>query len=100
MQLDHLVGKKIVDINICHDYLQMNIENLYGINIYNNYNLNGKKASDFKGKIIVGIRRTQDSLIFSFSDSLKITMGLSDEDFNGPEAMENRGPSGAIIVWN
>jgi hypothetical protein len=74
----------------------------YDLFIHNNWNFIGDCASltQLIGEKIVDIFMENQDLILKLNQSLTIKVDMSDNGFNGPEALVLHGPDNLIVVWN
>ena len=91
-----LIIKKIVEV---HDYLQINFFNGMTLNIYNKYLYDYGPISSIEGKEIRSVVEADNEVVFRFRDCSALIVGLQNEDYNGPEAMELKRKDEPPIVW-
>jgi len=97
--LQILVGSIIQMVEIIHDYLQLTFTDGTILNIYNKYQYDGESVLTFEGKKLISAIETDIKIILDIEDGGKIEVGLLDEDYNGPEAMELIRKDEPPVVW-
>ena len=95
-----LTGLMIQKVEEVHDYLQLVFSDGTILNVFNKYQYEGENILSIKGKKMNSIKETDQSVLFSFSDGSHLIVGLRDEDYSGPEAMELIRHNEPPIVWN
>lgn len=97
--LQQLVGHPVKSASTVHDYVQLHFGNGAVLNIYNRIETIGRWI-DLPGVTLTSVTdRRPIGIQIEFANGVEILIGLSDEDFNGPEAMELIPPYGPRVVW-
>ena len=97
--LQILVGLIIKKAEIIQDYFQLIFPKGTILNIYNKYQYDGGSVLALKGKKLVSVMETNNQIVLDFEDSGKLTVGLLDEDYSGPEALELIQEGKPPVVW-
>jgi hypothetical protein len=95
-----LKGVRITNVEHVHDYVQIEFENSFGISIYNKYTVTGGKIGDVVGKRVTGFVQDERSVSLLVNSKLVVRVGLENDDYSGPEAMQYNDSTGMIVVWN
>ncbi len=100
--LERLIGLTAVQATKLHDYLQLKFSDGTILNINNRYKLVG--TSDgiecVIGKLVSGVKADERSIRIVFFGGMSLLVGLNEEDFNSPEAMEMYAAGSPPIIWN
>lgn len=99
VKLCDLVGLTIQMAKKLQDYAQIGFKDGIILNIYNNYVLSGKDISSLEGKRIVEIKETEREIVIFLENDQQMKIGLLDQDFNGPEALELNCIDSPPVVW-
>ncbi len=86
-KLLELIGKKVTQSVLIHDYIQLEIGNA-NLSIYNNYDLVNCSVTDLIGEDLKALDVSGEQVDFSFSNNKHLIVKLSNENWNGPEAMQ------------
>ncbi|MEL4238235.1 hypothetical protein [Shewanella xiamenensis] len=98
--LQILAGLIISRIEEIHDYIQIVFSDGTTLSIFNNYVYDGGSKLDIEGMQVKSIEESNDSALIVFASGRSITVGLTDDDYNGPEAMVLSQNGKSPIVWN
>lgn len=101
--LDLLLGVKLSKAEVVHDYLQLRFENGVILNVFNAFRMREFSIDDLSkisGCEICAVRIDETSVEFEFLGGGSIWVGMSDDDYQGPEAMEYIGAAGDRVVWS
>ena len=85
-----------------NDYVQLQFDDGAILNIFNRYWLTPAERGDLSrlvGTTVVGSESTDSSECLRFSDETLLEIGMTDGDYNGPEAIEVIEIDGTRIVW-
>lgn len=96
--LSELIGCTVSKVELVHDYLQMIFSDSSTLNVYNKYSYDGD-VSALEGKTLLSVAEQQDELSLRFVGS-ELRIGLADDDYSGPEAIEFKRPGKEPVVWN
>ena len=98
-----IIGKKVIRARQVHDYYQLLFDDGSVLNILNNFIVSGNmeyNITQFIGSVVTSINNTGCPAIeIRFSDGKWIRIGISENDYNGPEAMEYIDNNGIFTVW-
>lgn len=100
--LEGLCGRKIQKIEYIHDYVQLIFDGGEILNIFNALTVQGcppEDLSQFLGSELCFVSVSKNSVSFVFNGGKSVCVGMSDEDYRGPEAIEYLGANGERIVW-
>ena len=97
--LQILVGLIIKKAEIIKDYFQLIFPKGTILNIYNRYQYDGGSVIALNGKKLLSVIETDNKIVLDFGDSGKLTVGLLDVDYNGPEALELIQEGKPPVVW-
>lgn len=97
--LQILVGLTIKKVEVLQDYFQLIFADSTILNIFNKYQYDGSSVLTLEGKKLVSVIETDYKIVLDFKDCGKLTVGLLDEDYNGPEAIELIRISEPPVVW-
>ena len=98
--LSILVGLIINKIEEVYDYVQITFSDGSILSIFNNYYYDGNTVFDLKGKEIKSIENLDNGINIIFENNESFMIGISDDDYNGPEAMTLKKEGQTPIVWN
>jgi hypothetical protein len=97
--LQILVGLLIKKAEIIQDYFQLIFPEGTILNIYNKYQYDGGSVLALEGKKLISVVETNNKIVLDFGDSGRLSVGLLDEDYNGPEAIELIRKGEPPIIW-
>lgn len=95
-----LISLVLQEIRVIEDYLQLLFVGGIILNIYNVYAYDGQTLSLLKGQQVTEVSESVESAVLSFSNRTHLIIGLKDDDYNGPEAMELIREGEAPVVWS
>lgn len=101
--LSLLVSKLIVGAQVNGGVLEIALDDGIGLSISNAYNIRnegGVSGSELTGKKVVHVDEDDDSVRIELEGGQIIEIDLSDEGYNGPEAMVLTVPDQPTFVWN
>ncbi|WP_316672702.1 hypothetical protein [uncultured Tolumonas sp.] len=98
--LQILIGLIIGKIEKVHDYIQIVFSDSTTLSIYNNYIYDGGSVLGIEGKMVRSVEESDNSVIIFFESGESLSIGLDDNDYNGPEAMVLRQEGESPVVWN
>ena len=98
--LQVLIGLIISKIAEVHDYIQVVFSDGTTLSIFNSYAYDNGSALDFEGKEVKSVEESENGILIVFDDGRSISVGLKDDDYNGPEAMVLRQEGKSPVVWN
>lgn len=98
--LQILIGLIISKIEKVHDYIQIVFPDGTTLSIFNNYVYDGGSVLGIEGKKIKSLEEVADSVLIVFDDGRSISVGLKDNDYNGPEVMMLRREGEPPVVWS
>ncbi|WP_311567543.1 hypothetical protein [Photobacterium arenosum] len=98
--LQILIGLIIGKIEKVHDYVQIVFSDSTTLSIFNNYVYDGGSVLGIKGKTVRSVEESDRSVIILFESGESLSIGLDDDDYNGPEAMVLRQEGKSPVVWN
>lgn len=98
--LQILIGLIIGKIEKVHDYIQIVFSDSTTLSIFNNYVYDGGSVLGIEGKTVRSVKECDGSVIILFASGESLSIGLNDDDYNGPEAMVLRQEGTSPVVWN
>ncbi len=98
--LQILIGLIISKIEEVHDYIQLVFSDGTTLSIFNNYYCDGSSVLSIEGKKIKSVEEKDRKVVITFEDGGCISVGMTDDDYNGPEAMVLRREEESPIVWS
>lgn len=98
--LQVLIGLVISGVEEVHDYIQLVFSNGTRLSIFNNYVYDGGSVLGLEGKEVKSIEESGSAVVIVFEGGESLSIGLNDDDYNGPEAMVLKQEGKSSIVWN
>ncbi len=101
--LQCLISLTVKKIERVHDYLQILFSDGTAINVYSNYRYDRAVhdlSPSIHGEKVVTVSENQDGVTIVFSGGGHLLVGLKDEDYNGPEAIELIRKGKETVIWN
>lgn len=95
-----LIGLIVGKIEEIHDYIQIVFSDGTTLSVFNNYYYDGDSVHTIEGKKVRSIEESGEKIILLFEDDGCVSIGMGDEDYNGPEAMVLRREGESPVVWN
>lgn len=97
--LQILIGLIINKVEEVHDYIQIFFSDGTILSIFNKYVYDGGLVLGIEGKEVKSVEESEDGISIVFGDSSTISIGLKDEDYNGPEALVLKLEGKSPVVW-
>lgn len=100
--MNRLIGLTVTEANKVHDYLQLRFGDSATLNINNKYKLSSG-AEDIEcvtGHAVLDVKANALFIEIVFIDSCSLIIGLGEDDYNGPEAVEMYVSGCSPIIWN
>jgi hypothetical protein len=75
----------------------------YTLNIYNSFviqGVTGASLSVLENLTVQDFLEANEMIILYFDNSVDLIVDMSDEGYNGPEALSLYGPDSMIVVWD
>lgn len=97
-----LLSLSIITIRQVHDYLQLVFSDGSILNIFNRYNYNDSKdskISNLVGQVVTHVQEEQTRIYIDFYNGSRFVIGLSSDDYNGPEALELIRKGEKLVIW-
>ncbi|NOH29413.1 hypothetical protein [Vibrio mediterranei] len=98
--LQILIGLIIGKIEKVHDYIQVVFSDGTILSIFNNYVYDGDSVLSIEGNTVSAVEESVNSVVIIFEGGKSLTVGLNNEDYNGPEAMVLRQEGKSPVIWN
>lgn len=98
---DVLVGLTLLRVERIHDYIQFHFDNGGVLNIFNEFTISGfisGNLSEAVGSRVLSVRHSETAVELDICGKM-VRIGLSGNDYNGPEVLEYTDENGNIIVW-
>src|SRR5215471_15241423 len=97
--LQKLVGLTLKKTEQVIDYAQLYFSDGSILNIYNRYDLVNCTLSSIQGDQLIYAIESDDKIELEFDRGGLLLVGMTDGDYNGPEAMDLHLANGNIVVW-
>lgn len=97
--LEILVGLFINKVEIIQDYFQIIFQDGTILNIYNKYKYEGGSVVSLEGKKLLYVSESNNKILLDFGDNGILSIGLLEEDYNGPEAIGLIRKGEPLVVW-
>lgn len=97
--LQILIGLLISRIEEVHDYIQVIFSDGTALSIFNNHSYDDGSIHTVEGKKVKSVEEVDNKVIITFEDDDCFSIGMTDDDYNGPEAMVLRREDGPPVVW-
>jgi len=98
--LQALVGLMVSKIEKIHDYIQVVLSDGTTLNIFNNIYYDGGSVHTIEGKKIGCAEEVGNKVTITFEDGDNLSIGMDDDDYNGPEALILKRGGKPPVVWN
>ena len=98
--LQILIGLIITKIEEVHDYIQLVFSDGTTLSIFNNNHYDGGSVLIVEGKKVVSVEEGDSKVVLTLDDGSCLSIGLSDDDYNGPEAIVLRRVGEFPVVWS
>jgi hypothetical protein len=100
--LNCLVGQMITSAEEVHDYVQIGFGEKIGISIYNKFKTSpaSTKIDKFVGKNVASVAVNDDVIEILTTDGSKISIDMTNDAWQGPEALQLDRIGFPTVVWN
>lgn len=98
--LQILTGLSISKIKKVHDYIQVIFYGGTTLNIFNNHDYDRGSALAVRDKKVKSVERTGSTIVITLDDGSCLSIGMDNDDYNGPEAIELSREGKPPVVWN
>ncbi|MBY0475581.1 MAG: hypothetical protein K2Q13_11050 [Nitrosomonas sp.] len=98
--LQILIGHIIKKVEEVHDYVQIVFSDGTTLSIFNNYRYDGGSILSIEGKAVKSIDKKEGNIIITLADGKCVSIGMEDDDYNGPEAIVLKREGESPIVWS
>lgn len=98
--LQILIGLIIEKFENVHDDIQIVFSDSTTLSIFNNYVYDGESVLGIEGKAVRSVEESDSSVVILLESGESLSIGLGDDDYNGPEAMVLRQKRKSPVVWN
>lgn len=99
-KLQCLTGLTVKTVAKVHDYLQVVFSDDSTLSVYNNYRFTGCSISSIEGEEVIEVLEGDVDIELAFKSGGSFSIGLSDGDFNGPEAVAFLRTGEPPVIWN
>lgn len=99
-RLQSIIGLTVKMAAPVHDYLQILFSDGSMLNIYNNYKCAGCSVTSIEGGEVISVVEKEREIQLAFKGNGSLSIGMSDCDFNGPEAIVFLRKGEPPIIWN
>lgn len=100
MALDILIGLLIKQITQIEDYIQIGFDNGIILNVFNSYSYDGGVLFNITNAEVVSVTELQDYIEIKINDSGVLKVDLTDEAYQGPEALALIREGEPPVIWN
>ena len=100
LSLNHLPGLVVEKIVKVHDYVQIYYSDRVIMNVYNNYQHNSETLSSIENCIVETAEENDQRVLIRFVGGVFLSISLSDDAYNGPEALTLFVEGETPVVWN
>ena len=97
VDLSFLLNKYIERAELTHDYLQLFFVDSSILNIFNSYRLDSE-LEKIKSSRLVGLQILENNIDIKLSCGAIISIDMSEDGYNGPEAMEYCANGQVVII--
>ena len=97
--LQKLVGLTLQKTEQVIDYAQLYFSDGSILNIYNRHDLVNCTLSSIQEDQLIYAVESDDKIELKFDGGGLLSVGMTDDDYNGPEAMDLNLADGNIVVW-
>ena len=98
--LQILISLIVSRIEEIHDYIQIVFSDNTTLSIFNNYCYDGGSVHDIEGKKVKSVEELEEKIAVLFEDGTCMSIGMKDDDYNGPEALVLRREGESLVVWS
>lgn len=98
--LENLTGLLVCKVEKLHDYFQIVFSDGASLSIFNKYEYDGGLIHDIEGKTVESIVEPGNSITIFFDSGYSLSIGFTENDYNGPEVMILRRGEEPPLVWN
>lgn len=97
--LQHLVGIPVERIEVVEDYFQVVLVDGTLLSIFNKCVFQGDSILGMRGMVVSSVEESDELVVVRFESGESLAIGLRDEDYNGPEAMQLNQVGKPTVVW-
>lgn len=97
--IEQLLHRRIKKAERIHDYAQIYFDDGAVLNIFNSLSVTGGEFADLTGSEVIGVNSGEVAINLLLSNGRSVRVGMTDDDYQGPEAMEYITADGTRIVW-
>lgn len=98
--LQMLIGLVIDKVVQIHDYFQIVFSDGTTLNIYNYCICNDCTISSIEGDRIISVKEMDNEITLNFGGGGTLSIGMKDDDYKGPEALELLRNGEFPVIWN
>jgi hypothetical protein len=98
--LQILIGLIINKIEVVHDYIQIVFSDGMILSIFNNYHYDDPSILAVEGMAVKSVDEGDSKITITLANGRYLSIGMEDDDYNGPEAMVLRREGESPVVWN
>ena len=99
-KLTCLISLVLQEVRLIEDYLQLFFTDGTILNVYNVYEYDGQSVTSLEAQEVITASENDQEAVLSFSNGSRLVIGLKDDDYIGPEAMELIRKGEDPVVWN
>lgn len=98
--LQTIKNRRVREIKSQFDYIQLFFSDGMILNVYNNHKFSKGDASVLNKAFVTSVEELQDKVIIEFDNHITLSIGLEDDDYNGPEALALFRPGEPSVICN
>lgn len=98
--LQVLVGLTAIKIEKVYDYTQVFFSDGTVLSVFNKYTFERGSLSGIRGRKVTSVEDQVNAISVFFENDGCLSIGLSDDGYNGPEAVVLRQAGKPPVVWN
>ncbi len=98
--LNILIGLVVSRIDTVHDYIQFVFSDGTMLSVLNNFVYDGESVLKTEGRKVESVDGLDKAIVIQFEGGESLRIGLTDEDYNGPEAIVLKQEGKSPVVWN
>jgi hypothetical protein len=100
ISLQILIGLIIKQIKTVHDYIQVMFSDGTILSVYNKYHYDGGSVLDVGGMKVESVEEAESEIVITLDDGGVLSIGMTDDDYNGPKAMVLSREGESPVIWN
>ncbi|MFO0699951.1 MAG: hypothetical protein U0236_12030 [Nitrospira sp.] len=99
--LEQLIGRTVIRVDKVHDYLQLVLSGDAILSIFNHYQYSADSLTEIEGLQLLAVNQLAETISLNFGKGeIVLSVGMREDDYNGPEAMVLNRKDGPPVIWN